>query len=55
LITAWILITALGAQAPFVEKQVRVEPRACHLPAVRGEYPMNSEWRAVEIKIRCKQ
>jgi hypothetical protein len=40
MIMAWIIVSALGAPAPFIEKQIRVEPAACHLPSVKGEYPI---------------
>jgi hypothetical protein len=54
MITAWIIVTALNSSAAFVEKQIRVEPAACHLPAVRGEYPVGGEWYRVTIRIVCK-
>ncbi len=54
MIAAWIIVTAIGASTPFVEKQIRVDPKACHLPAVRGEYPVSGEWKPVTIKISCK-
>jgi hypothetical protein len=55
MISAWIIVTALGAPAPFVEKQIHVEPRACHLPALMAEYPIGGAWRRVAIRIACKR
>jgi hypothetical protein len=55
MIAAWVIVTALGSSTPIIEKQIRVEPRACHLPLLRGEYPVSGEWRAVMIKIVCKR
>jgi len=55
MIMAWIIVFALGAPAPFIQKQIRVEPSACHLPPLRGEYPINGEWRRVTIRIACKR
>jgi len=52
---AWIIISALGAPQPFIEKQIRVERAACRLPLVRGEYPIGGDWRAVTIRIQCKR
>jgi hypothetical protein len=55
MIMAWMIVSALGAPQPFIEKQIRVEPKACHLPAIRGEYPIGDEWHRVTIKIACKR
>jgi hypothetical protein len=54
-IAAWIAITALGASQPFMSKEIRIEPGACGLPAVRGEYPVNGAWKPVTIRIACKR
>jgi hypothetical protein len=55
MIAAWIIVMALGAPAPFIEKQIRVEHAACRLPAIRGEYPIGGTWRRVTIRIACKR
>jgi hypothetical protein len=55
MIAAWIVLTVLGQSSPVVEKQIRVEPAACRLPAFRGEYPIGGEWRQVNIRVRCKR
>ncbi len=55
MITAWIIVSALGAPAPFIEKQIRVEPAACRLPPIRGEYPIGGAWHQVTIRIACKR
>jgi hypothetical protein len=55
MITAWIIVTALGMPAPFIENQIRVERAACHLPQVRGEYPIGGAWHQVTIRIACKR
>jgi hypothetical protein len=49
---AWIVVATLQGQ-PLVQKQVRVEPRACHLPAVKAEYPLDGVWKPVTVAIRC--
>jgi len=53
-IAALMIVTALGAPGPFIEKQIRVEAKACHLPVIRGEYPIDGEWHRVTIKVVCK-
>jgi hypothetical protein len=55
MIMAWIIVSALGAPAPFIEKQIRVEPAACRLPAIRGDYPIGVQWHRVTIRIACKR
>jgi hypothetical protein len=54
MIAALMIISVLGAPRPFIEKQIRVEPKACRLPVIRGEYPIGSEWHRVTIKIVCQ-
>jgi hypothetical protein len=51
-VMAWIVVATLQGQ-PLVQKQVRVEPRACHLPAVKAEYPLDGVWKPVTVAIRC--
>ncbi len=55
LVTAWIIIALTGSGRPVLSKQVRIDAIACHLPAVRAEYPVDGAWRPVTIKIRCTQ
>ncbi len=55
MIAALIIITALGAREPFIEKEIRVERAACHLPKIDGEYPIGGEWHRVTIRIACKR
>jgi hypothetical protein len=59
LITAFIIIALAGPGQDrgqtILQKQVRIEAVACHLPAVRAEYPVEGQWRPVTIKIRCVQ
>ncbi len=55
MIAAWIIVSALGAPAPFIEKEIRVEKAACRLPAIRGEYPIGGAWHRVTIRIACKR
>jgi hypothetical protein len=53
LVTAWIIVALTGSGRPVLSKQVRIDPVACRLPAVRAEYAIDGEWRPVTIKIRC--
>ncbi|MGO9008067.1 MAG: hypothetical protein ACLQIQ_08480 [Beijerinckiaceae bacterium] len=53
LVTAWIVIALTGSGQPVLSKQVRIDPIACHLPAVRAEYPVGGQWRPVTIRISC--
>ncbi len=55
MIMAWIIVSTLGAPAPLIEKQIRVEPAACHFPKISGEYPIGGEWHRVTIRIACKR
>jgi hypothetical protein len=52
MVTAWIVISMLSGK-PILSKQVRVEPQACHFPAVKAEYPLASGWHTVILKISC--
>jgi hypothetical protein len=52
MIAAWIVVSLLNGQ-PLVQKQIRIERAACHLPALKAEYPANGEWKPVTVKIRC--
>jgi hypothetical protein len=52
MVTAWVVISLLTGQ-PLVQKQIRVEPAACHMHAVRAEYPINGEWTAVTLRVKC--
>jgi hypothetical protein len=54
-VTAWITILLTGSGQTLLERQVRVDPIACHLPAVRAEYPIDGRWHAVMLRIRCAQ
>ncbi len=51
-VAAWIVVTSLTGDV-ILQKQVRIDPVACHLPAVRAEYPVDGEWRPVTLRIRC--
>jgi hypothetical protein len=59
LVAAFIVIVLAGPGQDrgqtILQKQVRIEPLACHLPAVKAEYPVDGQWRPVTIKIRCAQ
>jgi hypothetical protein len=54
-VTAWIVIASIASGQPIVSKQIRVEPLACHLPAVRAEYPNDGRWLPVTVRIRCEK
>jgi hypothetical protein len=52
MVTAWIVISMLSGN-PILSKQIHVQPQACHFPALRAEYPLDGDWHAVVLKIRC--
>ncbi len=52
-VTAWITIFVAGSNATLLARQVHVDTVACHLPALRAEYPVDGRWRAVTLQIRC--
>jgi hypothetical protein len=53
LVAAWILITLSGSGQTIVAKQVRIDPRACHMPPLKAEYPLEGRWRAVTVQLKC--
>lgn len=67
LVTAWIIIELASAGPrlngqiasesgrPILAKQVRIDPVACHLPAVRADYRVDGQWRPVRIRITCSR
>jgi hypothetical protein len=36
-----------------VMQQFRIEPAACRLRSYRAEAPVDGEWRAVVVKVKC--
>jgi hypothetical protein len=51
-VIAWFVFTP-SAGGPAVAKQIQIEERACHMPAIRGAYPSGGEWTAGTFQIRC--
>ena len=53
LVTAWIVIAMVPSGQTILAKQIRIDPVACHLPAVKAEYPVDGKWTPVTVRIRC--
>jgi hypothetical protein len=52
-VTAWIVIAAIPSGQAILAKQIRIDPVACHLPAIKAEYPVDGKWAPVTVRIRC--
>ena len=53
LLTAWVIIASATSGQVILSKQIRVDARACHLPAIRAEYPLDGKWVPVTLRMRC--
>jgi hypothetical protein len=55
--TAYVAALFLGCLVSDPSKcsmtSVQVEPRACHLPAIRGRVVMNGEWQDAVFRVKC--
>lgn len=52
---AAILAVCLQANpAQCVSQQFRVEPAACRVRPYRAEAPLDGEWRAVIVTLKCR-
>lgn len=48
----WMCISESPTQCE--QKTIKVETKACGLPSILGETPMNGKWTRVRIGVRCQ-
>jgi hypothetical protein len=53
LVAAWLVVVSTVTGQTLVSKQIRIEPRACHLPAVAGAWPLDGAWEPVTVSVKC--